>query len=80
MVVGSIFFPDTPYHREGDTFVGEVGRPARAAQYHLSQYLESTLLVSWRCGAMGILCKIAGEGSSDVASRRNDPYHGEPGK
>jgi hypothetical protein len=48
--------------------------------YHLSQYLESTLLVSWRCGAMGILREIAGEGSSDVASRRNDPYHRETGK
>ena len=73
MVVGSIFCPYAPYHREGDTFVGKMGRPATAAQYRLSRYLECTLLVSWICGALSMLYETTSEdwGQKTGGSPRN---------
>jgi hypothetical protein len=46
MVVGMIFCPHAPYHPEGKAFVGEMGHPGTAMQYHLWRFVVCTIVLS----------------------------------
>jgi hypothetical protein len=65
MLVMVILCPEAPYHREGDAFVGKMGRPATAVQYHLNRYLEATLFVTWICTFLSRVYDVYGEKDGD---------------